>query len=133
MSPTAAGEVAVPAKQRRRRDDQPSPPVAAHESGEPREQGSVGVVQARRLRGAPVDGELVTKDQELRFASEVIPPESKQDPKRRAECEVDESKSKHRRILADPIEPLPHAEPEFRHPSGCYLGSGGSGAVSAAA
>jgi hypothetical protein len=62
-------EVAVPAKQRRRRDDQPSPPVAAHESGEPREQGSVGVAQARRLRGAPVDGELVTKDRELRFAS----------------------------------------------------------------
>jgi hypothetical protein len=46
-----------------------------------------------------VDGELVTKDQELRFASEVIPAEAKQDPKRRAECEVDESNVKSRFVV----------------------------------
>jgi hypothetical protein len=100
----------VPAKQRRRRHEQP---VAADESGEPCEQRPVGVVEARRLRGAPVDRELVTKNQELGFASEVIPTEAKENPKRRAECEADESKSKHLRILADPIEPPPHTEPEF--------------------
>jgi hypothetical protein len=113
MSPTAAGKVAVPAKQRRRRDNQPFPPVAAHESGEPCEQGPVGVVEARRLRGAPVDGELVAENQELGFASQVILAEATENPKRRAECEADESEGKHLRILADPIEPPPHTEPEF--------------------
>jgi hypothetical protein len=53
------------------------------------------------------------KDQELRFASEIIPAEANEDPKRRAECKVDESKNNHRHILADPAEPLPHTESEF--------------------